>query len=136
MIIYKPKEETKAVITIFTDLDCSYCRKLHAEIPKLVDMGIEVRYLAFPRQGVGSPAYDTLVAIWCARDRSEAMTQAMHGQSPGIMTCANPVENHMRLGQKAGIAGTPTIIFADGTMSPGYSSASRLARDAIKHKGN
>lgn len=132
MIVYRPAE-TKAVATIFTDLDCSYCHKLHLEIPKLMELGIELHYIAYPRHGIGSASYNTIVSIWCSKDPKEAMTQAMSGVDIKPRTCVNPVEANMLLGRKFGISGTPTVIFEDGTIYGGYLSASRLAKEAIKH---
>jgi len=135
MIVYKSKDP-KAVITIYTDLDCGYCRKLHYEIPKLNDLGVEVRYLAFPRHGIGSTAYNTMVGIWCSENPHEAMTHAMEGQEVAYKTCKHSIEKQYDLGLEMGVSGTPTIIFADGAMWGGYLSAERLAREAIKHSGS
>lgn len=132
MIIYRPSAP-KAIVTIFTDMDCAYCEKLHAEIPKLMRSNIEVRYLAYPRRGVGSLSYNKWVSVWCSKDPKEAMTRAMRGEAIAAATCRNPVSHHMSMGRQARISGTPTIIYADGTMNAGYLSAERLAREAIKH---
>lgn len=134
MIVYKPKT-TKAVVTIFTDMDCSYCRKLHDEVPKLMDLGIEVRYVLYPRRGMGSPSYTKMVSIWCSPDKGKAMGEGLEGHAIKPATCHNPIVEHMMLGRKLGIAGTPTILFEDGTLGGGYMSAARLARQAIQHSG-
>ncbi len=138
-IIYGPKSNPKGVITVFTDIDCSYCRKLHFEINQLSKLGIQVRYLAFPRQGIGSSSYNKLVSVWCSSNPEETMNEAMQGQSITSKTCTNPVREHVLLGRKIGIMGTPTIIFSDGTMWPGYAKADNIAREAImqnKSNGN
>ncbi len=134
MVVYSPKE-LKAVVTVFTDPDCGYCRKLHAEISQLLDLGIELRYLAFPRQGVGSPTYTKMESVWCSKDPKEAMTNAMQGEAVSVGTCssAKEIEAQLELGQKIGINGTPTLVFADGTLVGGYLSAEKLAKEAIKH---
>jgi len=133
MIIYRPHSTPVGTVTIFTDLDCGYCRKMHREVPKLVELGIEVRYMAYPRHGVGSESYNRMVSIWCAKDPKEAMTVAMeHGQIKD-MTCQNSIEEQMVLGRRIGVSGTPTLIFSDGTLWGGYLSADRLAREAAKH---
>jgi len=120
--------ESKRVITVFTDIDCGYCRKLHNEIPALNAAGVEVRYLAFPRAGVGSNSYKKAVSVWCADDRADAMTQAKNGQDPAPKECANPVASQYQMGQKAGVTGTPTMILDDGTVIPGYVPAARLTQ--------
>jgi len=132
MIVYRPSE-VKGIITVFTDLDCGYCRKLHSDIPKLMSLGIEVRYLAYPRQGLDSESYNRMVAIWCARSPREAMTMAMNGERVGMQSCHNPIISHMNLGREFGIAGTPTIVYQDGSLYSGYLSPQSLARQAIRH---
>ena len=134
MIVYKPGK-TSAVVTIFTDLDCGYCRKLHDTIPTLLKHGIEVHYLAFPRQGLNTAAYNKMVSIWCSKDPQAALSQAMHGQPPVPATCQNMVKQQFLMGRKWGITGTPTIVYSDGTIWDGYLSPDKLARDAVKHSG-
>lgn len=134
MIIYKPKGHTKAVVTIFTDLECGYCRKLHTEIPKLNDMGIEVRYLAFPRHGIGSNTYNRMVSIWCSSNPRDALEKAMWGEMPANKTCSHSIDAQYQLGRKLGISGTPTLVFQDGTVLGGYETAERIARQAVKHQ--
>lgn len=132
MIIYRPAV-TKAVVTVFTDMDCAYCEKLHAEIPQLMRLNIEVRYLAYPRRGLGSSSYNKWVSVWCSKDPKEAMSRAMRGEAIKPATCSNPIAHHMSMGKQARIIGTPTIIYADGAMNSGYLSAETLAREAIQH---
>jgi len=117
MIVYGPKD-AKRHITVFTDIDCGYCRKLHKEMPQLTAAGIQVRYLAFPRAGVGSESHKKYVSVWCNDDQQEALTSAKAGQSVPAASCDNPVAESWELGQKVGIEGTPTIIFDDGKMTP------------------
>lgn len=125
MIAFTP-DNTRHTITVFTDVDCHYCRKLHNEVPALNKAGIEVRYLAFPRAGVSSDTYNTMVSVWCAKDRQKAMTNAKSGKTVPAKKCANPVEEHLALGGKIGIRGTPAIVLEDGTLISGYLPASRL----------
>jgi thiol:disulfide interchange protein DsbC len=134
MIIYHPKE-TKGSVTVFVDTDCGYCRKLHAEVPKLVEQGIEVRYLAFPRAGIGSSVYNKMLSAWCAKDPGIVMTKVMTGEAIETLTCNNTLESQLLLGRKLGISGTPTLVFADGTLWGGYLPAEKLASEAIKHNG-
>lgn len=124
--------ETKTHVTVFTDTDCGYCQKLHSEVAELNKLGVEVRYLAFPRQGVGSHGYTTLTSIWCADDRLDAMNQAKARRAVPKKTCKNPVDKQYALGQAVGVQGTPTIILANGKMIPGYQPAKQLAAQALK----
>ena len=126
MIVYKAPNE-KHSITVFTDISCGYCRKLHRELDDLLDAGITVKYLAFPRGGLEGSGYADLMNVWCARDQQEALTEAKSGTSTKVVAgCSAPVAEHYQLGQSFGISGTPAIILEDGTMIPGYQPAAAL----------
>jgi len=127
MIVFKP-EKVKHKVTVFTDIECGYCRKLHGEIDQYLDAGIEVRYLMYPRAGVGSSAYKKAVAVWCAEDRNSALTDAKAGKSIEMKTCDNPVDEHMELAMALGLRGTPFIVLESGQVQPGYVPAKQLAR--------
>ncbi len=112
----KPKYK----VTVFTDIDCGYCRKLHSQIAEYNKRGIEVDYLFFPRSGIGSPSYDKAVSVWCAKDRNAAFTAAKTGKNPAPLKCDNPVAEEFTLGTQVGVEGTPTIFAPDGTKIGGY----------------
>lgn len=126
MIVYKAKGETKHIITVFTDIDCPYCVRLHQGMDEMNNLGIEVRYMAYPRAGVGSPTYQKSVNVWCAENRAEAMTRAKSNKTVARADCENPVADHYRAGQKLGVTGTPAILLSDGTLLPGYLPPKRL----------
>jgi len=128
MIVFAPEGEAKHTVTVFTDIDCPYCRKLHQEVGKMNEMGIEVRYMAYPRAGVGSASYGKAVSVWCADDRQEAMSTAKNGGKVEQKSCDNPVKQHMVMADKVGVRGTPAIFLEDGRMLPGYVPAERLAK--------
>jgi len=123
MIVYGP-EKPKRYITVFTDIDCGYCRRLHNEVPTLNAAGVQVRYLAFPRAGIGSASHNKYVSVWCNDDPQASLTDAKSGKSVATATCQNPIEETYRLGQEIGVRGTPMIVYDDGTISPGYLQAS------------
>lgn len=125
---FVPKGVTKAKITVFTDIDCGYCRKLHKEIPQLNAMGVRVDYLAYPRAGVGSSSYNKVVSAWCSDDPQAAMTKAKNGEVIPAKRCDNPVASHLALGQKVGVSGTPAIVLPSGKLLPGYAPAEVLAK--------
>ncbi len=127
MVVFSPAGETKSHISVFTDVDCGYCRKLHQEIAQINALGIEVRYLAYPRSGLGTPTYAKIVSAWCAEDRNEAMTALKSGLTIPMADCDNPVADQYELGRKVGVTGTPAIITADGRLLPGYMPAAALA---------
>ena len=128
LIIFSPKGEVKHRLLVFTDIDCGYCRRLHSEIEQLQENGVEVRYAAFPRAGVGSDSYKKYVSVFCAKDQNVSMTLAKAGKMPEPATCDNPVADQYKLGQKLGITGTPTLIFEDGEMQPGYAPWKELLK--------
>ena len=126
MIIFSPKE-VKHSLTVFTDIDCGYCRKLHRDIDKYMAKGIEIRYAAFPRAGINSPSYDKAVNVWCADDRKAAITAAKAGDTIKSKPCDNPVKEHYEIGESIGVTGTPTLVTEDGNVLPGYLPPDRLA---------
>ena len=127
MIVF-PAKEQKHVITVFTDIDCGYCRKLHGEMDKYNEKGITVRYLMFPRAGIGSASYKKAVSVWCSKDQQDAMTRSKSGENVPNVTCDNPVKEEYELGQLIGVRGTPAIVMEDGAMLPGYVPAARLVK--------
>jgi thiol:disulfide interchange protein DsbC len=116
----------KHSITVFTDVDCPYCAKLHQEVPQLTAAGVKVRYLLFPRNGLKSETYKRSVAVWCAADRVKAIGIAKGGGAIEMKECPNPVAEIYNFGRKLGIRGTPAIVLDDGRIIPGYSPARRL----------
>jgi len=127
MIVFKP-EKVEHVVTVFTDIDCGYCRKLHNEMDQYLNEGIKVRYMMFPRAGVGSESYKKAVAVWCAEDRNGAMTDAKTGKAVEMKSCDNPIDQHMELVRQLGARGTPFIVLEDGSTQPGYVPAKRLSQ--------
>lgn len=107
-------------LMVFTDIDCGYCRKLHAQMEEYNENGISVRYMAFPRAGIGSKSYEKAVSVWCADNQQEAMTAAKLGSDPDPAQCDNPIAEQYQLGQALGVTGTPALLTADGMLIPGY----------------
>ena len=127
MVIFGP-EDARHTVTVFTDIDCGFCRKLHAEMASYNEQGIRVRYLFYPRAGVGSDSYNKAVSVWCADDRKAAMDLAKAGKPLDRRTCDNPVDEHLELGQSMRIQGTPALMLADGEIVPGYVPADKLGK--------
>ena len=119
--------EAVAHITVFTDVSCFYCQKLHKEVPELNRRGVEVRYLAYPRQGIGSPGFRQLASAWCADNRQDTLTRLKNRENLDENVCpGNPIASQFALGQALGVRGTPAIILPDGEMIPGYRKADDL----------
>lgn len=127
MIVFAP-DKTKYTVSVFTDVDCGYCRKLHREIDQYTDAGIKIRYLSYPRAGKGSSAYNKAVSSWCAKDQKAALTRAKNGQTIESLECDNPIDEQMALGESLGITGTPTMVLESGEILPGYVPAAKLKR--------
>ena len=120
MIVFEP-ENALHTITVFTDIDCGYCRKLHRQIGEYNAEGIRVRYLFFPRSGPNTESWAKADHVWCAADRNTAMTRAKAGEDVVSDDCgATPVDQHYKLGKTLGIRGTPAIITESGDLIPGY----------------
>lgn len=127
-IVFSPKGKTKAFIHIFTDVDCSYCQKLHREIAAINELGIEVRYLAYPRAGVNSESSRKLATAWCSSDPQGTLTKLKSRQRVPTSVCDdNPIADHHRLGELVGVSGTPNMVTVDGQMIGGYVPADKLA---------
>lgn len=126
-VISFPAKNEKAVVSVFTDIDCPYCRKLHDEVPQLNEYGITVNYYAFPRSGPNTASFRKYESVWCAEDQQAAMTSAKAGRSIDQASCENPVREQYQLGGQVGVTGTPAIVLEDGNMVRGYVPAKRLA---------
>jgi thiol:disulfide interchange protein DsbC len=126
MIVYEPSNGRKATVTVFTDVDCPYCRKLHGEVEALNAMGIAIRYLAYPRTGLNTETSVKMISTWCAADRKAMMTSAKRGGDVPLADCENPVASQYQLGREVGVTGTPALVLEDGTILPGYIPAATL----------
>lgn len=122
MIVFSPKDgKVKHTITMFTDIDCGYCRQFHRDIDKVTALGIEVHYLFYPRTGPNTESWTKAEEVWCAKDRKGALTKAkLGGQLPSATCADNPVQEHWDLGQEVGVRGTPAIFAENGALLGGY----------------
>ncbi|NND90977.1 MAG: DsbC family protein [Granulosicoccus sp.] len=127
MLIYEPTDPSTRSITVFTDISCGYCRQLHAQIDSLLDAGVRVRYILFPRSGLGSQGHKDLESVWCADDPQAAMTNAKAGGKIEPASCENPIESHVALAERLNLRGTPLIYTDSGEKIPGYRDAATLA---------
>ncbi len=143
MVIFAPKDkETKHIVTVFTDIDCGYCRKLHDEMDAYNALGIAIRYVAYPRAGVGSAAFKKAEIVWCAEDKLSAMTIAKAGKSldqkveSGEIVlkkdCVSPVRDQYMISRALNLSGTPALFLESGELIPGYVSAERLIESLEK----
>ena len=130
-ITFAPENPTHELM-VFTDIDCGYCRKLHAQIDEYNRQGIAIHYMAFPRAGIGSHSYDKAVSVWCAGDPRSALTQAKLGAEPDPAQCDDPVSEQYQLGRDLGVTGTPSLLTAQGQMIPGYVPPEQL-RERLDH---
>lgn len=124
-IVFAPPNP-KYTVSVFTAVDCGYCRKLHSQIAEYNRRGIAVEYLAFPRAGIGGQDYKDLVSVWCSANPKQALTDAKAGKPVPAKNCTNPVAKEFEIGQRVGVAGTPGVFTQDGVMLGGYLDPARL----------
>jgi thiol:disulfide interchange protein DsbC len=129
MLVFAPKEPAKYTITVFTDIDCGYCRRLHSQIAEYNRLGIRVRYLFFPRSGPDTDSWHKAESVWCASNRNDALTRAKKGEAIDSPKCpADIIKRDYDLGLKLAVEGTPAIFLASGEMLPGYAPPTQLAK--------
>jgi thiol:disulfide interchange protein DsbC len=133
MIVFGPAA-AKHSITVFTDVECGYCRKLHNDIEQLTKLGVRVRYAAYPRSGPGTDDWRKMEAVWCAKDRKAAITQAKQGQNVKSEKCATPVASQFELGEQLGVRGTPAIFTTQGDYIGGYLPPAQMLEELDKLK--
>jgi thiol:disulfide interchange protein DsbC len=128
MVVYSPKDP-KYTITVFTDIDCGYCRRLHSQIAEYNKLGIRVRYMFFPRSGPDTESWHKAEAVWCASNRTDALTRAKKGETIKSPKCPTDiVKRDYELGNKLNVTGTPAIFLASGEMLPGYAPPAELVQ--------
>jgi thiol:disulfide interchange protein DsbC len=132
MVIFAPKDP-KYTVTVFTDVDCAYCRELHRQVAEYNRLGIRIRYVFFPRTGPNTESWAKAEEVWCSPNRNDALTRAKLGQPLSTKPCANnPVSRTYALGQSFGLQGTPAIVLADGEMIGGYMPPEQLFQELKK----
>jgi len=140
MVVYKPKGKAEHTVTVFTDIDCGYCRKFHKEMKDYLAKGIKVRYMSFPRAGKGSDSYKKAATVWCSKDPNKAMDNAKLGKdfkiSEKLCDKTGTIDNAMSLVRKLGLRGTPALMLEDGTIVPGYMPADKLKATLDNAKKN
>ena len=129
MLVYKP-EKVKNTVTVVTDIDCPYCRRLHSEIPDYIKNDIQVRYIFMPLKG--SADMKKTVSVWCADDQQRALDTAKSGGKVEEKTCDNPIKEHLALARELGVRGTPAILLKDGRLLPGYVPIDKLVVEIRK----
>lgn len=138
LVVFAPKKpDPRRVVTVFTDVDCGYCRKLHREMNDYLAKGITIQYAFYPRSGPNTDSFRKAEAVWCADDRQKAMTQAKQGAplTEADSSCANPVAQEYALGAELGLRGTPMLILPDGEVINGYMPAAALAQHLDESRG-
>jgi thiol:disulfide interchange protein DsbC len=127
MITFSPAKP-EYIITVFTDIDCAYCRKMHSQIEDYNKLGIAIRYLFYPRAGMGSESYKTAMSVWCNKDRKKAFTDAKAGKKITFKACDNPISTHMKLVQQMELRGTPALLLPSGELIESYIPPAELLK--------
>lgn len=129
MVVYKPKT-VKNTITVVTDIDCPYCRRLHSEIPDYMAKDVEVRYIFMPLKGDAD--MKKTISVWCAENQQKALDTAKAGGEVEEKNCDNPIKKHMAVARELGVRGTPAIVLEDGQLLPGYVPVAKLVAELRK----
>jgi thiol:disulfide interchange protein DsbC len=133
MLVFGP-QNPKYTVTVFTDVDCAYCRQLHSQIADYNRLGIRVRYMFYPRTGPNTESWTKAEEVWCSSNRNEALTQAKRGVPLEVKACPNPVAKHYALGQDFALQGTPAIVLGNGELIGGYMTPGELAQELQKSR--
>lgn len=127
LIVFTP-DEIKYTVSVFTDVDCTYCRRLHSQMDEYLAEGIQVRYFLYPRSGPATASWTTAEEVWCADDRQEAITLAKLEKPFDTNSCnASIIGAHFEMGKDVGLRGTPAIVAEDGTLFSGYLPPAQLS---------
>lgn len=129
MLVYTP-EKVDHTVTVISDVDCYYCRRLHSEMDQYMENNVKVRYIFMPLKGQAD--YEKTVSVWCAKDQNKALDSAKKGEDIEPLTCDNPIAQHLAVARELGIRGTPGIILESGELLPGYVEISELVKKLNK----
>ncbi len=129
MLVYRP-EKVKDVITVVTDIDCPYCRRLHSEVPSYLENNVEVRYIFMPLKGAAD--MKKTISVWCSDDQQLALDIVKSGGEIEAKTCNHPIQKHLAIARELGVRGTPAIILEDGQLLPGYVPVDKLLAEIRK----
>jgi len=119
-VVFPATRPHKETLWVFTDVTCGYCQLFHRQMAEYNNLGLEIRYLAFPRHGMDSESSELLETAWCSKDRQDAMTRLKAGEKMSTKSCENPVADQFEIGQRLGVRGTPAIFSATGLQLPGF----------------
>lgn len=134
MVIFEPPKNTRHTVTVFTDIDCGFCRSMHEDIDGLLARGVRVRYLLYPRNGPGTESAKKADHVWCSADRNEALTRAKAGKRVTAPACETPTVANFELGRTVPVTGTPTLITDGGMLIPGYLETAKLVAELDRLK--
>ena len=130
-IAFKAENE-QYIIHVFTDVDCPYCAKLHANMEEMNSLGITIKYLASPLEELHPNAQSAMEKIWCAEDRAVALHYyKLMRFLPESVECENPVAEQLAISKQLGVDGTPSLFLADGSNIPGYLDPGELLNSII-----
>jgi thiol:disulfide interchange protein DsbC len=128
MIIFSPASP-KMTVTVFTDIDCGYCRKFHSQIAEYNKAGIRVRYMSYPRTGPGTESWSKSESVWCSADRKDALTRAKRAEEIKARACGDAtIKAQYKLGEDLGVEGTPAIFTTTGDYVGGYLTPAQLVQ--------
>jgi len=119
LAIKKVKGDGSRKLAVFADADCPFCKRLEADMKGLDNVTIYT--FLFPIDSLHPEAAKKSAQIWCAPDRAKAWDDWFEsGKLPDNKgDCPTPIAQTAKLGEKYRVNATPTLIFADGSVTPG-----------------
>jgi thiol:disulfide interchange protein DsbC len=128
MIVFGPSN-AKMTVTVFTDVDCGFCRKFHQQVADVNKAGVRVRYMMYPRTGPGTESWKKAEQVWCSTDRRDALTRAKKGEPLKTRSCGDAaIKTQYELGSDLGVEGTPAIFTQNGDYIGGFMTPDELVQ--------
>lgn len=131
-----PAENETDRITVITDIDCTYCRRLHNELAQINARGIGVQYLMMPRSGLNTASHEKAVSAACSPSPEQTLTTAMQGELPAKQQCDNSIDQQFELARSLRINATPAIIFESGRMINSYLTPEQISQELVREQGS
>lgn len=128
MIVFGPPS-AKMTVTVFTDIDCGYCRKFHSQIADINKAGVRVRYMLWPRTGPETESWKKAEQVWCSADRRDALSRAKKGETLKAKPCGDAaLMTQYEFGMDMGVDGTPAVFSQNGDYLGGYMTPAELVQ--------
>jgi thiol:disulfide interchange protein DsbC len=120
------REAPKKVV-VFTDPQCPFCGKLHAELKKIIsERGDIAFYMKLFPLSSHPDSYRISTSIICDGSLTYLEKSFNDEPVPDPSCKTDEIDNNLALVKKLGIRSTPTLVLPDGTILPGFKPAEKL----------